>query len=509
MVSGVAIAVLGLSGCGGGSGSSTTQQTTTTGTGYYVDSAVVGVDYVCGNKQGKTGASGEFTFEKGQNCSFTLAGIPLKTVPADYLVDGKKVIENNVTVAQLLQSIDSDGNLSNGIQITDEVVKAIEGALDGSTSATKENVLKDNSALETVVSAVGQEVEGVSENVKSVQEVIQHLEQTQVDVTKELLAGKTFYSVHAEEKILIKIVFNADATAFTETNVATGESEVNPIRIEGDRWYGLDDTDRSYTIISQADGYIYFDDRNGDGSKDGIGHRLYTSQVDAEAYLDSFGNAASDSLSDLIVGKTFYYVQNDDFGHEEQAGFNLAKIVFKTDGTLIWEEINTIDAGTPYNSTYSFKDNHLVLFDNEDGGNGEYNFVKQNNDYIEIYELGDNEPAYLFYDEQKAKDFVNKMNNHKSVSYYMLQKSDIAGHSILVGDPSKDKEYFTNYTYTSLETNASQRDTGTWSIEDGKLKHKWDSNGHIEIHSFAQKPATGVMLTNETYNVSGKITEYK
>jgi hypothetical protein len=88
MVSGVAIALLGLSGCGGGSGSSATQQTTTTGTGYYVDSAVIGVDYVCGDQKGKTGAGGEFTFEKGQNCSFTLAGIPLKTVPADNLVDG-------------------------------------------------------------------------------------------------------------------------------------------------------------------------------------------------------------------------------------------------------------------------------------------------------------------------------------------------------------------------------------------------------------------------------------
>jgi hypothetical protein len=110
---------------------------------------------------------------------------------------------------------------------------------------------------------------------------------SQTEATKALLAGKTFYSVHVDEKILIKIEFNTDATAFTETNVNTQENETHPIRIEGNRWYGVDNSDQSYTIVSQTNGYIYFDDRYKDGSKDGVGHRLYTSQSDAQAYFNS------------------------------------------------------------------------------------------------------------------------------------------------------------------------------------------------------------------------------
>ena len=103
VISSVAVIALSLAGCGGGSGSSTTPQTATTGTGYYVDSAVAGVNYTCGSQTGTTDKDGKFTFEKGQDCTFELAGITLKKVPADNLADNTKVVENNVSVARFLQ----------------------------------------------------------------------------------------------------------------------------------------------------------------------------------------------------------------------------------------------------------------------------------------------------------------------------------------------------------------------------------------------------------------------
>ena len=85
--------------------------------GYYVDSAVEGVTYQCGNENGTTDENGTFTFESGSDCSFTIGDINLRDINASLLEDNITIIETNETVAQLLQTLDSDGNASNGIQI--------------------------------------------------------------------------------------------------------------------------------------------------------------------------------------------------------------------------------------------------------------------------------------------------------------------------------------------------------------------------------------------------------
>ncbi len=293
IISSMAVITLSLAGCGGG-GSSTTPQTATTDTGYYVDSAVAGVNYICGSQTGTTDKDGKFTFEKGQDCTFELAGITLKKIPSDNLVDNAKVVENNVSVARFLQSIDNDGNPSNGIQITEKISTVLTKALQTENIKT---VPDDTIKLDTVVSHIEQEDDSFKGHVVTEEEAQNHLQSTQESIIKNMLSGKTFY-----------------------------------------------------------------------------------------------------------------YVKNDDFGHEEQAGFNLAKIELNTDGTLVWTEIDTIDANQPHNSTYHIKNNHLFLFGNDEGS-GEYKFSKQTNDYIEFDELDkNNNPAYLFSDETKAKNFRDKMN---------------------------------------------------------------------------------------------------
>lgn len=99
------------------------------GTGYYVDSAVEGVDYQCGQESGTTDKNGTFTFENGKNCNFTLGGLKLREINASSLEDNVTVLESNETVAQLLQTLDSDGNASNGIQIPKGAEKVIKETL--------------------------------------------------------------------------------------------------------------------------------------------------------------------------------------------------------------------------------------------------------------------------------------------------------------------------------------------------------------------------------------------
>ncbi len=179
-------------GCGGSDNTTPTNNDDTNikanlGTGYYLDSAVVGVDYVCGSEHNKTGEGGKFTFEKGKECKFSLAGIPLRTVNSDELEDGKKIIEDNLKVARFLQSIDADGNTTNGILINDKVLDALNEALENLEEDDKkpEDVLNDEDALKEVVGAVGDNVDGVSGDVVSEEDAQKHIDETKVKVADE------------------------------------------------------------------------------------------------------------------------------------------------------------------------------------------------------------------------------------------------------------------------------------------------------------------------------------
>jgi len=104
-------------------------------TGIFVDSAVAGIDYVCSSgNSGVTNTLGEFTCEAGDTVSFSLAGNSLGEVSVDdytspnyltplSLFNGDEEAATNF--AQLAQTLDSDGNPSNGIDINQTQAQAI------------------------------------------------------------------------------------------------------------------------------------------------------------------------------------------------------------------------------------------------------------------------------------------------------------------------------------------------------------------------------------------------
>ncbi len=100
-----------------GCGSSSSSTEASTGVAYYVDSAIQGIDYDCGTQQGVTGKDGKFTFEKNQNCSFTVGNVLLREVNASTLKDGMTILEDDAHTARFLQTLDRDGNASNGIEV--------------------------------------------------------------------------------------------------------------------------------------------------------------------------------------------------------------------------------------------------------------------------------------------------------------------------------------------------------------------------------------------------------
>ena len=116
-----------LAACGGGGGSAPAATSPpppppppVTSAGVFLDSAVEGLTYQSGsNSPGTTDANGMFTYTVGETLTFSVGGVELGTLP-----DGAPVIspldfgaaaEN---IARFLQTLDADGDPSNGIDLT-------------------------------------------------------------------------------------------------------------------------------------------------------------------------------------------------------------------------------------------------------------------------------------------------------------------------------------------------------------------------------------------------------
>lgn len=311
-------------GCGSSDGGSTT------GKGYYIDSAVSGVDYVCGTESGKTGPDGSFTFEKGKSCTFSLGSMKLRVVEAITLKDQVKVLEDNLAVATLLQTLDSDGDPDNdGITISAKMVEAFK--------TQNITVLPANQDAVAVIYEAIKNVEGYQGELKSETDAQTHLAKAQGSQLKELLGGKTFYNVSAADDYLDKLSFNADVTSLTWITLKggnIGETETETTNI------------RDFTLKEQTKDYILIHNSDGGGTS-----RLYFDKAKAEAYWESLGSSADSGSSGdsagedpansnpntitqaILDGKTFY-----DEEATEDGSMNYGKMIF-TAGTLTRDSI--------------------------------------------------------------------------------------------------------------------------------------------------------------------------
>ena len=111
----------GLVGCG----SDDSDPAVSTINAQFIDSAVAGLGYDCGENTGKTDSEGKFNTLEGQLCDFSLDGFDLGSVKvsADSLIVTPYAIAGTATqaikIASLLQSIDADGNPENGIDVAE------------------------------------------------------------------------------------------------------------------------------------------------------------------------------------------------------------------------------------------------------------------------------------------------------------------------------------------------------------------------------------------------------
>ncbi len=146
--------------CGGGGGGSTPATTVpppVLSSGVFLDSLVEGVTYQSGsNPPGTTDVNGSFNYTPGEPLTFSIGGVVLGT-----LTDGAPIItpfdfgaaaEN---IARFLQTLDADGDPSNGIDLTAAAAMLADTVLDAavfqSDAATFEAAIA--AAVEVVLGA--------------------------------------------------------------------------------------------------------------------------------------------------------------------------------------------------------------------------------------------------------------------------------------------------------------------------------------------------------------------
>lgn len=122
---------------GGGGGGAGTVSAPTISTGIFLDSPVSGINYRTSSGSGKTNANGEFSYIQGETVTFSVGNIDLPAATANSTVtplnlanttDINHQVVSNILV--LLQSLDSDGNPANGIQISSNAHAAATNSVD-------------------------------------------------------------------------------------------------------------------------------------------------------------------------------------------------------------------------------------------------------------------------------------------------------------------------------------------------------------------------------------------
>ena len=129
------LAGLGLCGCGSGSDGSPDSPSQAVKTGFFLDSAVDGLEYRTPTRHGFTDAAGRFQYLEGETVSFFLGDVELgsspgmnEVTPVDLVPGALDESDGRVTnICRLLLTLDQDGDPGNGIRITGDMRNGLMG----------------------------------------------------------------------------------------------------------------------------------------------------------------------------------------------------------------------------------------------------------------------------------------------------------------------------------------------------------------------------------------------
>ena len=169
----ISLCLLSACGGGGGDGASTTPSPVTPPVtpvtpgpvpptvllGVFLDSPVSNISYKTSTQTGTTDLQGQFKYVANELVTFSVGKVVLPSATASAIITPMDLaktsdMSNNVVLNMLvfLQSLDKDGDPSNGIQIQDAAIKAATSAIDFNVSPTS---FRANAVFTTLIANSG------------------------------------------------------------------------------------------------------------------------------------------------------------------------------------------------------------------------------------------------------------------------------------------------------------------------------------------------------------------
>ncbi|MBF0240196.1 MAG: DUF1566 domain-containing protein [SAR324 cluster bacterium] len=164
--------------------------------GFFHDSAAAGIGYSSNSTSGTTDSTGKFTYVPGERIQFKVGDILLGETQGSAMLTPVNLVENGTAdtpavanISAFLQTLDSDGDPTNGINISKEVVQAIVSSEQSINFNVDSSVFSENVAVQSVIAAVAKvtAATGGRQNLVPPAQAIAHLNETIASIRDKLV----------------------------------------------------------------------------------------------------------------------------------------------------------------------------------------------------------------------------------------------------------------------------------------------------------------------------------
>jgi len=252
-------------GCGPGSNSQT-QHSVSNEVGYFIDSAVSGVEYSCGNFGGITGSDGEFLYNENCKVIFKLGGIILGEIEGSSINEDNNVIpadifgvsRDNITdskivfLIQFLQSLDEDNNPNNNIVIKKEIR---DGLISSILNFTKDDI--SSLDVQRVISSLDKEFVSKDSALLHYTSVLKSKLKIVLD---EYVEQENFYETQVQSQDTNKSE-SSEKLLSELTNILESSLDKNVSKVEVKLLSGLSTVEDTSTTIQSNNGFSYENQR--------------------------------------------------------------------------------------------------------------------------------------------------------------------------------------------------------------------------------------------------------
>lgn len=502
----------GLAACGGGSSSGGSAADQPPGgenppagaelTGQFVDSPVGGLEYLRSNKGSEvylTNDNGEFIYQDGETVTFKIGQLTLGSTQGGAVVSPRNLASEAgaINVARVLQTLDEDGDPTNGITISADVRSK-------AAKATTPRNIAETANLDTIEAEITGLASDAGASLVSADEAEAHLDETLTsisgsDVTScsddgaEQLAVSDFHDLTigmiADDETLL-FQFNSDNT-FIEYNSGDDES-IGAVTWDGN-WAFEPTTQR-----------LSLDFTNEYGEQDGdefricaAGSRVIAEPEDGTAYLYKL----NDAVNETRAAGTYLLQYPDETGAIMTLKENTGLDYFQGEDAFTATNALTFGAGT------------ATIAWGGDEPDDELYFLSGQATRTAIYlDFGEDGNFSRIGVAKSTAPILNALPNETDLEgQTLVYRSDEKNYVVIFRfneNGEYEDIYNDSFNRETGERNAAGITRGTWSITDGVLKLE-EGNGEFEELRIAKartKLYTAV-LSETVYDFGGNLVE--